>query len=133
MRTQIEADLIAAEPVPDRRCDGSGRLDPCLHVATRPAWRSEVSEDLRQDAGFRFRRAEMEAHGFAALAGAVAATTPIFAANAIGLRFKGEHLIKGMCPPYYDTHERCRRCRGRGKIRASTASIDDTLDVRTDL
>ena len=23
--------------------------------------------------------------------------------NAVGLRFKGEHLIKGMCPPYYDT------------------------------
>ena len=24
-------------------------------------------------------------------------------ANAVGLRFKGEHLIKGMCPPYYDS------------------------------
>ena len=24
-------------------------------------------------------------------------------ANAVGLRHKGEHLIKGMCPPYYDT------------------------------
>ena len=24
-------------------------------------------------------------------------------ANAIGLRHKGEHLIKGMCPPYYDS------------------------------
>jgi hypothetical protein len=23
--------------------------------------------------------------------------------NPIGLRYKGEHLIKGMCPPYYDT------------------------------
>lgn len=24
-------------------------------------------------------------------------------ANAVGLRHKGEHLIKGMCPPYYDS------------------------------
>ena len=23
--------------------------------------------------------------------------------NAVGLRYKGEHLIKGMCPPYYDS------------------------------
>ena len=24
-------------------------------------------------------------------------------ANPVGLRYKGEHLIKGMCPPYYDS------------------------------
>ena len=36
------------------------------------------------------------------MAGAVA-TLRRSSANAVGLRHKGEHLIKGMCPPYYDS------------------------------
>ena len=38
-------------------------------------------------------------------------------ATAVGLRHKGEHLIKAMCPPNYDTHGRRGRRRGRRQVR----------------
>ena len=54
------------------------------------------------DARLRLSSRRVEADGPVALARAAAALRQP-ARNPVGLRHKGEHLIKAMCPPYYDT------------------------------
>ena len=53
-------------------------------------------------------------------------------ANPVGLRHKGEHLIKGSCPPYYETHVGGGRRGHRREVRAA-GHLPRHGDVRADL
>ena len=54
-------------------------------------------------------------------------------ATCVGLRHKGEHLIKAMCPPNYDSMADGRRRRHRGQVRAATGIYSDEGAVRAHL
>ena len=117
MRTQIEADLLLQNLMLTADAMGLGALDPRLAVARRScsATRSSASSTARCWASTgstpRWKLVDSCA-GRCRCRG-----TPTCARNPIGLRHKGEHLIKAMCPPNYDTHGRRRRRGGRRQVR----------------
>ena len=92
----------AAEPDAHRRRDGAGRLDPRLARAAGPARRPEVPQAVRPDARLRLGTPRWK------LADILRWQVPLpwyanLRATTVGLRHKGEYLIKAMCPPNYPT------------------------------
>ena len=112
----------AAEPDADRGRDGPRRLDPRLDRAAGPARRPEVPQAVRPHAGLRLDRPAVEARPTSCAGTCRCPRYANMRANAVGLRHKGEHLIKAMCPPNYDDHGRRRRRGDRRQVRPATAS-----------
>ena len=102
MRTQIEADLIVQNLFLTAEAIGLGAW---IHGSISPPV-------LLGDPKFRKTHGKMLDFDFVVpkwkLMDLLRWQVPVpshadLRANAVGLRFKGEHLIKGMCPPYYDS------------------------------
>jgi hypothetical protein len=102
MRTQIEADLIVQNLFLTAEASGPGAW---IHGSISPPV-------LLGDPKFRKTYGKMLDFDFVVpkwkLMDLLRWQVPLpshadLRANAVGLRFKGEHLIKGMCPPYYDS------------------------------
>ena len=108
----------AAEPDAHRRRDGprAPGSTPRSRRRSCSATRSSASSTAPM-LGFDWSDAQVEAGRHPALAGPAAEVRRTCARAAVGLRHKGEHLIKAMCPPNYDTHGRRGRRGGGRQVR----------------
>ena len=129
MRTQIEADLLLQNLM--LTADAMG-LGAWIHASIAPPV-------LLGDPKFRKRYGPMLGFDWSVPRGSRSTScagtcrcrsSPTCGRPRVGLRHKGEHLIKAMCPPNYDTHGRGRRRRGRGQVRPDGIYTDEALFER---
>ncbi|MGA1797183.1 hypothetical protein VH567_00210 [Sphingomonas sp. 4RDLI-65] len=126
MRTQIEADLILQNMVLTAEAMGLGAW---LHAAMSPPV-------LLGDPKFRKTYGAMLGFDFVTpkwkLADMLRWQVPLpkyadLRAHPVGLRHKGEHLIKGSCPPYYDSMAEAVDAVMAGKFGAKGIYRDKTV------
>ena len=103
MRTQIEADLLLQNLM--LTADAMG-LGAWIHASIAPPvllgdpkFRKRYGPML----DFDWTRSALEAGRTSCAGTSRCRSTPSVRATTVGLRHKGEHLIKAMCPPNYDT------------------------------
>ena len=103
MRTQIEADLLLQNLM--LTADAMG-LGAWIHASIAPPvllGDPKFRKQLRPDARLRLESSRGGSRPTSCAGTCRCRGTPNVRANAVGLRHKGEHLIKAMCPPNYDS------------------------------
>ena len=133
MRTQIEADLLLQNLM--LTADSMG-LGAWIHASIAPPvllGRPEIQQAVRPDAGLRLGRSRVEADRRRCAGTCRCRGLPTCAPTPVGLRHKGEHLIKGDVPAELRQHGRRRSTRWSPTKFGPDGIYSDESAVRADL